>query len=244
MIPAFQHGQLGLSMVAGTSPSDPYYGNTKLLVLATEANGSTTPADSSPSARTITSVGGATVTNISPKFLGNIETSFGAKYFSVAHSTDFNIATGAYTVDMWLFLRQMPDTTNPFFTLFSKGSDASNGPWCFIYYNGGAQYIYYRNNATELVTPVAHGMTVSTWYHIEVSSNGTTHRIRKNGTTLTTGTNSVVDTTKTLLIGSFQNSGGTALHLASARFEDFRWTAGVQRNSSDFTPLTTKAPAY
>jgi hypothetical protein len=145
---------------------------------------------------------------------------------------------------MWLYLKSRPDSGFPFHTIFSKGSDSSNGPWCFLYYQSNLHYIYFRNNGTELVTPVAHGMVASTWYHLEISSNGTTHRIRKNGVTLTTGANAVVDTTKDLRIGSYQTSGGVAQHVGELRFEDFRWTAGVQRNASDFTPPTTKAVAY
>lgn len=243
MIPTFQQGQIGLSVIS-SAPTDPYFSNVKLLIRATEANGSTTPADSSSFARTITSSGGASVDTSLKKFTGSIGTNVtGPKYFSVAHSTDFNIATGAYTVDMWIYFRALPDSGLPFQSIFSKGSDTGNGPWCFIYWQSGSHFIYYRNNATELVTPVAHGMSPSIWYHLEISSNGTTHRIRKNGVTLTTGTNSIIDTTKTLLIGAEQNSGGSAIHVAQAQFEDFRWTGGVQRNASDFTAPTTKAPA-
>lgn len=229
-------------------PPDPFFSSVKLLALATEADGSTTPADSSLSARTITSVNGAAVTKTAPKFTGSLQTSItGSKYFSVAHSTDFNIASGAYTVDFWLYLTSLPTVGNPFFTLFSKGQDAGNGPWLFLFYQSDQQFIYFRNNATELVTPVKHNMNINTWYHIEVSraSASTTNRIRKDGVTLTTGTGTIVDNSaRTLLIGSYQNSSASPLHFANAKFEDFRWTAGVQRNASDFTPPTTKAPAY
>lgn len=223
-------------------PTDPHFTSVKLLLSAHGTDGAQTSRDESQSQRTITSVSGAVVSATAPKFAGSMQCNrTESKFWSVAHSTDFNLSGIDYTIDFWLnFFGSLPVLGN-FFTIFSKGNDNTNGPWLFAYNDGGTQKLYYRNNGVDLVTPVAHGMSAQTWNHIEVSKTSTTHRIRKNGVTLTTGTGTLSDSTSDLKIGSINVS---PTHVGDIRVEDFRWTSGVQRNASDFTPPTSKAPLW
>jgi hypothetical protein len=225
-------------------PTDPYFSSTKLLASAYEANGSTSSKDTSQSGRTLTATNSAVVSDAAPKFGNSLQVDrIGSKFWTVPHSTDFNLAGSSFTIDFWLYLYGLPFSVGDFFMLFSKTLDSGNDPRLFLYNNAGTQQLYFRSNGAELVTPVAHGLSATTWYHMEISSNGTTHRVRKNGTTLTTGSGTIVDGTHDLWIGAIDNAGSPT-HVCNGRFCDFRWTAGVQRNSSDFTAPVYKAPNW
>jgi len=212
--------------------TDPNFKNTTLLLQADgKVNGSqnNTFLDSSSNNFTITRNGNTTQGTFSPfspgwsVFFNN--TNFTNIY--AASSADFNFGSGDFTIECF-FNSTNAMSTAVFFRLFDTGQLS-----CF-FYNGS---IFLRNAAgNELVTVVAHGLSVGVWYHLAFVRSGTTYSIYRNGVLLTSGTGGTVTSASAPFIIGTNTSYNQPL---SGYVSNFRVTTGQALYTTTFTPTTT-----
>jgi len=146
-----------------------------------------------------------------------------------ASSADFNFGSGDFTIECFFNPSYVPasgDTT--FSRLFDTGQLS-----CF-FYSGN---IYLRNAAAaELVTVVAHGLSVGVWYHLAIVRSGTTYYIFRNGSQLTSGTGGTITSASAPFVIGTNTSYNQPL---DGNVSNFRVTTGQALYTSTFTPATT-----
>ena len=136
-------------------------------------------SDSSPSKHTITANGDVTHSNAQSKFTGgSIYFDGTGDYLSLPASTDFDLGTGDFTVDVWVNFTYLGARWQTIY-----GSDYSVGLTIYEDYNGGVHRIYVYTpgvSGNGVWTPV-----LDTWYHIAVVRVGTKCSTYVNGVSLT-----------------------------------------------------------
>ena len=216
---------------------DPYFNLTTLLLHGnqpadvTDTNNNVFK-DSSSNNFSITRNGNTTQGSFSPFNLqpGTWSVFFNAANFTdiyAASSADFNFGSGDFTIECF-FNSSNAMSTAAFWRLFDTGQLT-----CF-FFSGS---IYLRNAATnELVTPVAHGLSVGVWYHLAIVRSGTTYSIYRDGSLLTSGTGGTVTSASASFVIGTNTSWNQPL---SGHVSNFRVTTGQALYTTTFTPTTT-----
>ena len=156
-------------------------------------------------------------------------------YLDLPLSQNFS-QTGSWTIEMWIY----PTASNNCY-LYSQVT--SN----FLQFNLAANMILYidRSGVGNIITAGA-AISLSTWTHIALVSEGTTVKLYINGTQ--SGSTASYSTTgasaTTTRIGAYQNSGGSGTLLYTGYIDDFRITKGYARYTSNFTPPTSAFPIF
>lgn len=165
-----------------------------------------------------------------------------ADYLSIEDSSDWYLATSAFTIDFWVNFNSVAATQ----AFFCDGTSASNN--LRFYWNQAANrlYFYCTSNSTDVIgiaTDVSSfAPSQGTWYHIALvridnSNSASAWRIFINGVSknlnLVAGAwnASLSDFAVLLYIGHYFYLNGW--------IDQFRWSKGVARWSSNFTPPTT-----
>ena len=149
---------------------------TKLLIHSDTSNGSTTFVDSSPSGHTITATN-ANHTSSLAKF-GDTSMHFDGDgdYLGVATSSDFQLGTGSFTLEAWVYLTVVDNHYNIFDT-YSPGG--TNGFLAEIWNNN--TIAFYSEGGVDWQTPGGTELAVNTWYHLAWVRDGNNLRMFVNG---------------------------------------------------------------
>jgi len=212
--------------------TDPLFENTTLLLQADNAaNGAqnNTFLDSSSNSFTITRNGNTTQGTFTPYSATGWSVNFNNTNYTdiyVASSADFNFGSGDFTIECFLNSSDAMSAAS-FWRLFDTGQLT-----CF-FFSGN---IYLRNAATsELVTVVAHGLSVGVWYHLAIVRSSTTYSIYRNGVLLTSGTGGTITSASApFVIGT----NSTYSQPLSGYVSNFRVTTGQALYTTTFTPAT------
>ena len=219
-----------LPTTASSTPADPYYGYTSLLLHMDGTSGSTNFVDSGPNALAVTAVGNAQVSTTQSKF-GGASAYFDGNgdYLTTPNSTLTDFGTGDFTIEAW-----------------SYGLGTIAGKW-------GSQVAWVLiANSTNITLGVGNSGTYSaslvfsstisgtTWNHIAVTRSGTTVRCFLNGTQIGSSiTNSAnLAATATLDIGVTKSNLSSYMN---GYIDDLRITK-YARYQSSFTPPTSAFP--
>jgi hypothetical protein len=213
---------------------DEFFNRVTLLLPGDGTNGAqnNTFLDSSTNAFSITRNGNSTQGTFSPFSQTGWGVYFNRAVYTdifAASSADFNFGSGDFTIECFFNPSYVPasgDTT--FSRLFDTGQLS-----CF-FYSGN---IYLRNAAAaELVTVVAHGLSVGVWYHLAFVRSGTTYYIFRNGSQLTSGTGGTITSASAPFVIGTNTSYNQPL---DGNVSNFRVTTGQALYTSTFTPATT-----
>ena len=208
------------------------------------ANNSTAFTDSEITTKTITGWGNAKISTTQSEFGGASANLDGTNsYVSISTSSDFNVASGNFTVDFW------------FYTL----NTARQALWAFTndirlgmdYHNQGTRNIniWASSNGTnwDLINadPGGNGigtisLTANAWHHIAVVRNGNNWRTYLDGVKdvdiTVSGTVTSNCGTENLNIGRW---GYSANHFWNSGYiDEFRFSKGIARWTAPFTPPT------
>lgn len=138
---------------------------------------------------------------------------------------------GVWTVEMWIY----PTASNNCY-LYSQVTSS------FLQLNLAATMILYvdRSGVGNLITAGA-AISLNTWTHIALVSEGSTVKLYINGTQSgsTANYSTVTASAATTRIGAYQNSGGSATLPYTGYIDDLRVTRGFARYSANFTPPTS-----
>ena len=220
-------------IVAGSS--DPYYLNTYLLLKGNGSDGSTSFIDSGPNNLSITASGAPTISTAQSKFGGSSILFNGTN--SLSSPTSAVIGTGDYTMEGWVYLI---NSSSVYRTLFGLGSS-------HIRYgdSGFGSRLQVGTNLDSLDAcwscTATHGTYVNTWVHIAFSRQSGTCRLFVNGVVQNINNGANPGSFPYTSFTSTQNLGTVSAYVSGGSWigyqDDVRFTVGVARYTSNFTPL-------
>jgi hypothetical protein len=226
---------------AGAWPrdEDQFFANVELLLKMDGGNGSTSITDSSPTPKTVTTVGSAQISTVQSRF-GGASLFVNGGYLTTPLSP-FAFGAGDFTIEMWLY----PTATGNFRTAISNYTTFATGNFSLFRSTGVNQNNWqFANNGTY--PPDVTGTTTvsaSQWSHVAAVRTGNSLRLYVNG---------VQEATKNVSGMSF-NGNGSNLWIGTSGdsptttnfagyIDELRITKGVARYTADFTPPTTPFP--
>ena len=215
---------------------DVYFPQTTLLLPFDGANGATTTSDLSNSNHAATFVGNAQISTAQSKFGGSSLYLDGTgDYLTIPTSTSFNLGSGDWTIECWI---KTTVTSSVAILNQSNGSAASNSSWLIWLGGDGKPGIYLTENTGwdkyNINTTV---VTDNVWHHVAGVRNGSSLRMYVDGVSSSSTDVSnftVPDSSRVFDVGSQDGSSPYTGYIDQARF-----TQGVARYTSTFTPPTT-----
>jgi hypothetical protein len=229
-----------LAAVSGPAvPTDPNFANVSLLLHGDGANGSTTIVDSSPSPKTVTTVGNAQISTAQSKF-GGASIAFDdviPSYLTLPSSADFALGD-TWTVEGWMFCNVVGSGSDRN-ALLLLGAVSGAGSLA-IYVEGGGNFTVRAGAAGSDV--VAAGLVIaSQWQFWAVSCLSNVATIYLNGQSVASGPVSGSVTAQSGRVASV-GAGGLAAYDLDGYIDELRITKGVARYQSAFTPPTAPFP--
>ena len=218
--------------------SDALFSQVKLLLFCDGTNGSTTFTDSSWGARTVTAYGNAQITTTSPKF------GTGAALFdgtsdrlSVPTSTDFDVGSGDFTMELWL--KAASSGSAAVLAARRAGGAAYGKHVLYVETDNTLRFVHSLNDAGWSVN-INTGTNVrdDTYKHIAVNKSGGVYTVYVNGVSVGTQTTtaSCAASTEPFSIGGYDNG----IMTLNGRIDSFRFTVGTGRYPSAFTAPTAE----
>ena len=219
----------------GTTAGDVHFPKVKLLLPFNGSNGATSTTDSSNSNNSVTFVGTAQISTAQSKFGGSSMLFDGnSDYLTVTNGSfsTLNTSGSTFTIEFWVY----------FSSLTGDQSAVNN-------YSGSSGGLLINKNTSHVITANLSGdgvditgtTTVSAgqWYHIALSGSSGSYKLFLNGTQEgSTYTGALGGGSSTYQIGAFYWSG-TLYYPVNGYLDDMRFTAGLARYTSNFTPPTT-----
>lgn len=218
--------------------------NTQLMLHADGVNGGTTFTDSSSSGKTITAVGTCVTSTAEKKFgTASMFLDGNSDYVYAADSADWNVGNGAFTVDFWAYFNALPGNNG---MLFIQGTNGTSF-WGLRYENGVFSILAYSSSAYQVNIQATNSVSTGAWHHIAVVriDNGnaaSSWRLFVDGSAQTLSlaagawNGTVADYATALYIGAAPITNfGTYVN---GYFDEFRWSKGVARWTSNFDPPT------
>jgi hypothetical protein len=195
--------------------------------------------NSGTSNKAITANGNAAASSAQSNFYGGSFAFDGTgDTLSIASGSDFQIWSGAFTVECWFYLNSLVDNRG----IFGVGNRASTTTRCFLMTrsSGNLQFDWDGWSADGSLS-VSAGLSAGRWYHCAVVSNGSTVSIYVNGISL--GSASIGSSSQAnapLSIGAFgAASNPTTNDGINGYIQDFRIYKGVAKYTQNFIPAST-----
>ena len=220
-----------LPTTASSTPADPYYGYTSLLLHMDGSSGSTNFVDSGPNALAVTRTGTPTISTSQSKYGGSSVALNGTTdRLNVASNALFAFGAGDFTVEFWLYFNSLSTAQVAFVDV-----NASGGFSC--YWTASNYFAVPANSfvvSNRLVGQFQSSWipSANTWYHVAISRNGTNLRVFINGTQL----GSTVTSSTNYVQGPLEIG-----YLVNGYIDDLRITK-YARYTSAFTPPAQAFP--
>lgn len=226
---------------------DAYYQNVSLLLHCDGSDGSTTFADSGPSARSVTAVGNAHIEVDQYKF-GTASGYFDGSgdYLNCGDHTDFELGSGEFTLEAWVRLTAYSGNFGGYYGGVIFGKDAATGrsfQWKITGTSSSWTGMSFSTAGSEITA--SYTFSLNTWYHVAVCKSGTTLRFFVDGTQI--GTNATHNSTIANVATALTVGGilyATVELQIPAFLDDLRFTKGAARYTSNFTPPAAAFPNY
>ena len=212
---------LPTTQLPANTTDDPSYNSVSLLLRGNGTPGvGNPPLDESPTPKTITAVGNASVTTAVARWnqgSGGSSLVFDGSgdYFTVPDGSDFNFGTGDFTVEMWVYLGQL----NRFHALWANGPVQIGSFAVYINSANKLEISYYSNFLIFGQT----ALQLNTWHHVAVTRQSSVTRVFLDGLLDASDPNGFNNTTNQCLIGDFW---GVSLN---GYIDDLRITKGIAR---------------
>lgn len=224
----------------GAPPTDPYFSSVSLLLPMDGTNGSTTFADASSFAHTVTANNGAAISTAQSKWGGASGLYDGTNdYLSVPDSAAFDFGSGDFTMEAWIYLNSASGYNSIAGQWVSGNPSACSFTWRV---DDGYYYFAVTIGGSLIGGYSSQTISASTWTHVAVTRSGGTVTLWKDGvagTTTYSVSGSTVNSSAELCVG--RTSSGDGLYF-NGYIDDFRITKGVARYTANFTPPTAAFP--
>ena len=216
--------------------NDPFRSSTSLLLNGNGANGSTTIVDSSPSPKTVTTVGNAQIsTAIADPFGNNTKGVIafdGTGDSLVAPASISHFGTGDFTIELWIYRNTA--TTHGIQEARTGGTAA---PWVWYIINGKLSFFAGADNLSTNNIPSLQ------WVHIAVTRSAGVLRQFINGNKESENTITANFTTGAADTQLMRLRDANTDRL-NGYIDEYRVTAGIARYTANFTPPTAPFPDF
>jgi hypothetical protein len=229
---------LGFVGGLGGADSDPYFANVSLLLHGNGADGSTAITDSSPSPKTVTTVGGAQISTAQSKFGGSsIAFDGSGDYLTLDGSNSFAFGAGDFSVEFWIYPLSLTGIKVIFDSRALNFASIQNR---LIVYTSNASLAIVANDNTYINGT----LSLNAWNFIAVCRSGGSLRGFLNGTqvggTITDSSNYSVGASRPIL-GADGNSPSQLNY--NGYIDELRITKAA-RYTADFTVPTAPFPDF
>ena len=162
-------------------------------------------------------------------------------YLPLADSDDWYI-DGNFTCDFSVRFNALPTSENQMQFFLQTNDNWQDTHYFYILNQSGLytlRYVVVTGNVTQVYlmstwsTPV-----INTWYHLAIVRNGNVFNCYVDGISIGNSTNSVTyaNLVNPVTIGAFDNPVGYAGEFLNGWIDEFRWSKGTARWTSDFCP--------
>ena len=163
-------------------------------------------------------------------------------YLSVADSSDWDLGSGSYTVEAWVWAGAgVSSSYNMIVGQWPRGNNATTNSWIMEYSSGAVVGYAVISGA---VTQIAQSATLprGEWVHVALVRNGNAHNIYINGVVgaTTTNTNAYDAGSGAVEVGGFSVLSGGAW---DGYISNVRVVKGTAVYTSNFTPSTSALTA-
>jgi hypothetical protein len=203
---------------------------TKLLLHCDGADASTTFADSGVTGHTVTANGNAQVDTARSQFGGASALFDGTgDYLSVPDSADWDLP-GDFTLDLWAYFTGSSGTH-----YIATRDDGTAASGVALRANGSTGLVsgwYGTKSFAAGATDIRNG-----WHHLAMVISGGNGALYVDGASESTvSTVSAISGSRALTIAAYVDSLGTAEQFYAGSVDEVRWSKGVARWTSNFTP--------
>lgn len=165
-------------------------------------------------------------------------------YFDGAFVTDdasanFNFGSGDWTIDTWVNFSALPASNGNYVSFFSQAdaAEAKDLQHFYLYnYAGELKLTYASYFGNISFTSSALTLSTGTFYHLELTRNGSVYTIRLNGVSVGTGTSAYALYPSEGVIKIGGDIWGSTNNL-NGYLDEFR-VSRIARHVADFTPPT------
>jgi hypothetical protein len=229
---------IGISGVTATLDEysyDTYFTSVSLAVNANGANNQTTIFDKSPVSKTFTTVSNAKISTTQSKFGGSSLTFDGSSYITTPNVSAFDLSAGGnFTVEAWI---NVPNASNHYGICGARANSSGSG-WCFYIRNTGQLYTggviigqSYVDRQLSIAT-----IPTNTWVHVAFVKTASTYTAYINGVSdMSISFSAGLDyqSAQPFAVGALASAGELPF---LGYIDDFRFTKGVARYTTTFTP--------
>ena len=226
-----------------STPTDEYFGDVSLLLYGDGTNGSTAIVDSSSNNHAIGVNGNAQISTTQSKFGGSSMYFDGyGDYLELPDSSTFVTGTDDFTLECWYYpvskTQYYPRifqvgtaswATNDNWTLLDRHNDTGSSKFSCAFFKLGGSAMLLTSTTT---------VQNNTWYHLAVVRDGSTFRLFVNGVEEDTYTNTGAVTVSSSTKAWVASAAGASNSAGNGYIDDLRFTKGVARYTSNFTPPT------
>jgi len=225
-------------------------GDTVLLVIGDGTHESTTFNDLSASNHTIT--GNGNVKHMRTLRHGNVSSMYFDEvedYLTIPNHADFNLGTGDYTVEAWIYYTDVPSSSEVYRIMAQGELEDHNGDWCFgfghtaVWGTGVRMNLAIRSggSTTDYVTPdlVVPTFVKDSWHHLAISRASGTLKFFYNGAEVHSVSDSLSMTSSNsseIMVGARTWDAGTRIEELQGFMDEIR-VSKVARYTADFTPV-------
>lgn len=221
---------------------DQHFFKTSLLLHGNGSNNSQVILDSSPSPKVPTVGGDAKLSSTQKKF-GDTSMYFDGTgdYLSFAHNADFNLSSGDWTIECWVYVSSHASTM-----VICNKDGISGSTYC--QYDIGIKvttgylscYLATASGSAGTAYTGDHEITVDAWHHIAVVNyNETCIGFVDGHQQWSAAKHAMADGSRALTIGK-ENSSANPF---TGYIEDLRITKGFARYTADFSVPTARFPS-
>lgn len=228
---------------------DPSYNSVILLLRGASTPGPVIPVDESPTPKTLTVGGNATITTSIFKYGSSALTFDGTgDYFDTSATTDFDFANNPFTIEAWIYVNALASLAGIVSVMNNLSGTSLQGYVFLVDTTGYLSFRDYTNGNSVFTIQSASGLiTTNTWYHVAVCKEGTgTNQVRLfiNGKIVAVGTRNanipVTTSGQPARIGAWRYP--TALRPYNGVIDDLRITKGIARYTKNFLPPPAELP--
>jgi len=221
---------------------DPYFSSVSLLMKADGANNSTTFADSSTNALTVSRTGNAVISTTQSKYGGSSAYFDGnGDYLSLgaqAAAAPFEFGAGAFTIEAWI----KPDSTannGAIYGNYGRTVGGANRAGSHILRLQSGKIQFYIFAATPIDLQGTSTIPTNAWTHVAITRSGTIFRVFVNGVlerVLASSVSLTSDPVNPPTAGAYWQFADAIEPTSyfNGYIDDFRITKGVARYTTNF----------